>query len=59
MSLTSNGPPSTTSSPRASTMFKIPLDDFCTHYSISDTNQAKLLESKCKPENTVVESLEE
>jgi len=40
-------------------MLKIPLANFCTHYNISDTNQAKLLELKYEPGNTVVETLEE
>jgi hypothetical protein len=40
-------------------MLKIPLADFCTCYSISDINQAKLLELEYEPGNTMVESLEE
>ena len=40
-------------------MHKIPLAGLCTHYGISDTNQAKLLELEYEPGNTVVETLEE
>jgi hypothetical protein len=52
-------PASPMSSPHAAMRLNIPLADFCSHYGISESDQAKLDLMEYKPGNRAVETLEE